>query len=95
MLMRLFDPTDRKTHPKIVERFQQLYEGAGKPKGVTLFDVTNAGGFRTGVLISDETAQRFSGPLEEFAPWRKVNHPPGNWKWVAGDENGSIDGAST
>lgn len=95
MLLAIIDRTDRNKHPKIVERFQQLYERAGKPKGATLFDLTDAGGYLTGVIISDETAQRFPELLEEFAPWRKVNHPPGNWRWAAGDENGSVDGPST
>lgn len=95
MWLASFDPPDYKKHRKIIERFQQLYERAGKPKGATLFDINDAGGALKGVVMSDETAQRSPELLEEFTPWRKVGHVPLNWRWAAGDEHGSVDRPST
>jgi hypothetical protein len=95
MWLASFDPPDYNKHRKIVERFQQLYERVGKPKGATLFDVFDAGGALMGYFMTDEAAQRLPELLEEFKPWRKVSHVPLNWRWAAGDENVSVDRPST
>lgn len=81
------DRASLQLHKQIISRFNQIYESAGEPEGVALYEAVDSFG-QMHALCLNPAAVKYSAPLfEESSPWIETeNIGMFNIHWVAGDK---------
>lgn len=78
---------DEEYRKRIRARFRELYEAAGKPEGVALYEAVDSGGFYNATCLNPKAAYLFPKLLSEFPGWHATPHRTATiWGLAEGDE---------